>query len=246
MFKSILVAYDGSTPARACAKLAAACASRWHARIALCCALDEERLLVPAVSQPASTFDVLETYRRETADVLIEQLQECRREGIDCETMLREEGSREGILRAAAEMPADLIAIGTHGRSGFGRALLGSVTEDILRHSTLPVLTVREMPERLEPFRRIVVALDGSVCAVRAFEAATEIARTDGARLEPVHIEPGAEDVGLAICGFAERTKADLVAIGSHGREGLARMFLGSIAETVVRNAPCPVLVTRA
>lgn len=39
---------------------------------------------------------------------------------------------------------------------------------------------------------------------------------------------------------------ADLIVIGSHGREGMPRALLGSVAETVVRHAPCPVLVIRA
>jgi nucleotide-binding universal stress UspA family protein len=47
------------------------------------------------------------------------------------------------------------------------------------------------------------------------------------------------------ICQAAEREHADLVVIGSHGRTGLAHVFLGSVAERVVRHAPCPVLVVR-
>ena len=43
----------------------------------------------------------------------------------------------------------------------------------------------------------------------------------------------------------AEETNTDLIIIGTHGRSGLARMFIGSTAERVVRHAPCPVLVVR-
>jgi nucleotide-binding universal stress UspA family protein len=48
-----------------------------------------------------------------------------------------------GILRAAAEVAADLIVLGSHGRSGLGRVLLGSVAEGVLRHAPCPVLTVK-------------------------------------------------------------------------------------------------------
>ena len=47
------------------------------------------------------------------------------------------------IVKAAAEWPADLIVIGSHGRRGIERALLGSVAEAVLRHAPCPVLVVR-------------------------------------------------------------------------------------------------------
>ena len=47
------------------------------------------------------------------------------------------------IVKAAREWPADLIVIGSHGRSGMQRALLGSVAEAVMRHAPCPVLVVR-------------------------------------------------------------------------------------------------------
>ena len=47
------------------------------------------------------------------------------------------------------------------------------------------------------------------------------------------------------ICAQAESLGADLIVIGSHGRTGLKRFLLGSVAESVVRHAPVPVLVVR-
>ena len=52
-------------------------------------------------------------------------------------------------------------------------------------------------------------------------------------------------DPGSEISNFAKMKKAGLVVISSHGRRGLSRLFLGSVAERVVRLAPCPVLVLR-
>jgi nucleotide-binding universal stress UspA family protein len=59
------------------------------------------------------------------------------------ERVFREGPSTQVILDAAREFAADLIVIGTHGRTGFRRLLLGSVTEEVLRKAPCPVLTVK-------------------------------------------------------------------------------------------------------
>ncbi len=64
------------------------------------------------------------------------------RKSVD-QTLVRAGDARDVILQTAEELPADLIVMGTHGRRGISRALLGSVTEMIVRTSPVPVLTVR-------------------------------------------------------------------------------------------------------
>jgi nucleotide-binding universal stress UspA family protein len=57
------------------------------------------------------------------------------------------EGDEAGeILRAAREVGADVVVMGTHGRSGLGRALMGSVAEQVVRKAPCPVLTVKTPP----------------------------------------------------------------------------------------------------
>ncbi|HEX3333297.1 MAG TPA: universal stress protein [Acidimicrobiales bacterium] len=53
-------------------------------------------------------------------------------------------------------------------------------------------------------------------------------------------------DPGPALCSYASDVDADVVIVGSRGRGGIKRAFLGSVSDYVVRNAPCPVVVTRA
>jgi universal stress protein A len=50
---------------------------------------------------------------------------------------------------------------------------------------------------------------------------------------------------GKALLAIARRIKADLIVMGTHGRGGIARMVIGSVAEHVVRHAPCPVVTVR-
>ena len=52
-------------------------------------------------------------------------------------------------------------------------------------------------------------------------------------------------DAGTEVCSYAEDVGAGLIIVGSHGRTGLSRFFLGSVAERVTRYAPCPVLVVK-
>lgn len=50
----------------------------------------------------------------------------------------------------------------------------------------------------------------------------------------------------LAICEFAEQSGVDMIVMTTHGRTGLARLLIGSVAEGVVRHAPCPVMLLRS
>lgn len=63
--------------------------------------------------------------------------------GLLVETILVEGNASQQILRVAAEHHCDLIVLGTHGRTGLSRVLLGSVAEEVIRHSLLPVLTLK-------------------------------------------------------------------------------------------------------
>jgi len=59
------------------------------------------------------------------------------------------------------------------------------------------------------------------------------------------HVIEG-DDVSESIRDLAGKLGADLIAMGTHGRTGLARAFLGSVAERTLRSAPCPVLAAQA
>jgi len=65
-------------------------------------------------------------------------------------------------------------------------------------------------------------------------------------KYQGIHIEVQFGDPGHTIADFAGEQKADLVVMPSHGRTGLKRILIGSVAERVVRLAHCPVLVLRS
>jgi nucleotide-binding universal stress UspA family protein len=96
----------------------------------------------------------------------------------------------DAIVRASEALRADLIVMGTHGRSGMNRLILGSVAEAVLRQAACPVLTV---PRRADPtaslaFARILCAVDFSSASLRALQYAAELAPAVGAELCALHV----------------------------------------------------------
>jgi nucleotide-binding universal stress UspA family protein len=96
------------------------------------------------------------------------------------------------IIDQAISKRADLIVMGTHGRRGFKRLLLGSVTETVLREAPCPVLTVPpHAPETVsEPraFKRILCPIDFSPSALQALGFALDLARQADGRVTLLHI----------------------------------------------------------
>lgn len=80
----------------------------------------------------------------------------------------------------------------------------------------------------------------------RALAQAAEKTQQSGKVAETALLEAKGERIAGVIEGEARRWQADLIAIGTHGRSGLSRLLLGSVAEGVVRGASVPVLLVRA
>ena len=197
----------------------------------------------------------------------------------------------DAVLDYADDTGIDLIVMGTHGRTGVRRFLLGSVTEKVVRLADVPVLSVKADAEPgTISFDDILLPTDGSSGAEAAIELTGTLAsETDAAvhlvsvvdtrslgidvgstaivdELESVAtdaVEDGADRLAKmgveivetaithgipyrAILEAIEDTDADLVVIGTHGRTGIDRYLLGSVAEKLVRTSPVPVMTVRA
>ena len=91
------------------------------------------------------------------------------------ETVVVEGNIAEEITRLARELPADLLVMGTHGRSGFDRLLLGSVTEKMLRKAPCRVMTVPKrvsgVPNGPIRFSRILCAVDFSPSSLKRWNS---------------------------------------------------------------------------
>lgn len=96
------------------------------------------------------------------------------------------------IIRLAEDLGVRTIVIGSRGRGGVRRALMGSVSEDVVRHAHCPVLVVRrDGGQTLFP-ARIVVAVDGSRESDAAARMAAELSEPAGSELYVVHAGPTA------------------------------------------------------
>ncbi|MFT4884283.1 MAG: nucleotide-binding universal stress UspA family protein [Natronomonas sp.] len=139
MYDDILVPTDGSTCSMAAVEEAIDHANAHDAQLHLLYVVDETR--VPDGDQP-ELYDTLEAEGEEAiADA------RARAKAADVRSIRAAIGAgapHEVILEYADDNEIDLIVMGTHGRSGLERALLGSVTERVLRTADQPVLTVRE------------------------------------------------------------------------------------------------------
>ncbi len=139
--------------------------------------------------------------RRQIEGDLRELLAPARTYGVNVPLVAREGNPVAEILKQAESMAADLIVLSTHGRSGFDRLALGSVTEKVLRKASCPVLVV-PAPEQapsaaLQPpaaWARIVCAVDFSECATRATEFAVSLAKQSGATVVLAHVIEGRQD----------------------------------------------------
>jgi nucleotide-binding universal stress UspA family protein len=146
MYRRILVPVDGSPTSRRGLEAAIQMAILTGATVRLIHVIDE--LVFATGFEPAATYehDVLPRIRRNGARVLEEARTLLAAAGIAVDTVLSECFARrtaDVILDAAKDWNADLVVIGTHGRRGINRLLLGSDAEDVLRRASVPVLLVR-------------------------------------------------------------------------------------------------------
>lgn len=216
--------------------------------------------------------------------------------GQGAQAHLRLGGAAEEIVALAEELGAGLVMVGSRGRGQLRRALMGSVSDSVVRHAHCPVLVVRGEGDGEPVFTsKILLATDGSEEARLALQTAVDLANTTGSELHVANVGrllgphwgvgpdgeplPGSQD-GLdgmarkvldaqvelaeaaggvvtqahlgrasspdaAIVALGEEMGAGLIVLGSRGTGGVRRALVGSVADSVVRHAHCPVLVVR-
>ncbi|WP_256390704.1 universal stress protein [Natronoarchaeum rubrum] len=185
MYDRILVAVDGSEPANAAFDHALDVAADCDAEVRALYVADTNRDSVTTVG--TNVRDALEA---EGEDVIEGARERAAVRDVDFEGEVVQGEPGESILEAADVRDADLVAMGTSGKGGIRRFLLGSVAEHVVRRAEVPVLTVRADEEvRVEyPYDSILVPTDGSEHASRAMERAVDLARRHDATLHVLSV----------------------------------------------------------
>ena len=264
----VVVGIDGSAAAEAAIKWAAAEAASRGAELKLVHAF-----AWPLFTVPLGASDTAPGLRAAANKIVQDSIELAKKfEPAVAVGGLRRNGFPSPVL-IKASTEADLIVIGSRGLGVMLGAMVGSTSLDLVANAHCPVVVVR--PDLAgDPGRRVVVGYDGSSASSIALDFGIDYARRHRLELRVVAAQPLATDeVGIThhdleaevhgreggqdaelvqISGHPAahllRLSADanLIVLGSRGRGGFAGMLLGSVSQTVLHHADCPVAVIPA
>lgn len=228
-----------------------------------------------------------------------------RTRGVRARAMHVDGNPRSKIIDAIAFEDVALVVMGSHGRQGLTRLLLGSVSARVVQRSSVPVLVCRapaplandgerggplDGATRIKRLHNILVATDFEPGCDAAVQSAFELGNALSAKVHLLYAYPPAitaigNGVGmighdalrshaqgrlrllaqpyqdslsmgrcltvmgepaLTVVEGAEEIHADMIVLGSHGRSELSRSLLGSVAQSVLQDAPCEVMVAKS
>lgn len=212
--RNILCATDFSSISEAALLYAAAIARRYDSQVYVAHVIRPDAYqLVP----PEASVTALTQTRRYAEQHMGELLVSGRLRGIPHQVLLGEGELWSVLSNMLAEHDVDLVVVGTHGRTGIRKLLLGSAAEEIFRLAPCPVLTVgprvpREVPSEVE-LRHILYATDFTPTAEPAAAYALSLAQEHRAHLTVLHVvpentQPSVKNQALLQAFFAKRMRA--------------------------------------
>lgn len=193
MLRHLLVPVDGSDCSIAAIRYAvrlAGSAGRVTFSNAINLGAAIDAAVIPAGGDPTIVLDALDAERHHVYGVASKL---ARTANVPAETIDLSGPVVDAITGLSSRIGADAIVMGTHGRRGLARAVLGSVAYGVLRRATVPTFVVHANERAAEadgapPIRRIVVDIDGDGRITPQIELALDLAVTQGARLFFVHL----------------------------------------------------------
>lgn len=278
--KRILVPTDFSLQAENALKVAAQLAKKFNSEIFLLHMLELPMHLVGATAASGSGVGGTSSHNPPEAIYFMQlahkRFQELKAkpylQGIKLHETVQFHQAFDGIMEVSEANGCELIIMGSHGATGFKEMFIGSNTEKVVRHSTIPVLVIKEEIANFK-VKDFVFATDCDLDNKHTLKQALQFAEMLDARLHLVYINTAnnfktSEDAHLClndfmegeesknhtlniynditiengILNFAKSIDAQLIGISTHGRKGLAHFFNGSISEDLVNHARQPVV----
>ncbi|OGW23465.1 MAG: hypothetical protein A2077_02780 [Nitrospirae bacterium GWC2_46_6] len=191
MYKTILVAFDGSEYSRAALIESSNRVKRHGGSIIMVHAVyfDEEEFGI-APEQREKRFELGKNVCYQARETFSAEF------NIDIESIVCEGEPPDVIGNIAREKKADLIAMGTHGRKGLKRLIMGSVTSKVIVNSQCDVLVVkRPCIECVGEYKSILVPFDGSEFSKKALGRACDISKADSADVTVLYVIPRYEEM---------------------------------------------------
>jgi nucleotide-binding universal stress UspA family protein len=194
MYRVIMVPTDGSGFDREAIRVALKIADRTAARVRLVRVLATGTFFGVAAEGTPLPLDVSRSERDSALSELYSLAAECRATSKAEIVVDLHGGPVSDVLQGYARRHGvDLIVMSTHGRNGISRMSLGSVTDSLIRHTTIPVLVVKPPASYLNPrivegFRRIIVPLDGSVLAEQILPRVLALAKLEDAEVTLLNV----------------------------------------------------------
>ena len=196
MYKVIMVPTDGSGFDREAIRVALRIAERSQAKVRLVRVLATGSFFGTTAGADGMAIapEVVRSERDRALSELYSLAAECRATSKADISIDLHAGPVNDVLQGYARRnDVDLIVISTHGRSGLSRLSLGSVTDSLIRHTTIPVLVVKPSTSYLNPqardvFRRIIVPLDGSTLAEQILPRVLMLASLEDAEITLLNV----------------------------------------------------------
>jgi len=144
MYENILIPVDGSEVSNHAAEEGFKLALKLGSKISLVYVVDYSLLNIPDAETAITNIEVLRRNFTEHGEKLLSMLEKSAKDkGLEVKKAIREGDVHDEIITAAEEAKAGLIIMGTHGRRGLNRLLLGSVAESVARRAHCAVLLIR-------------------------------------------------------------------------------------------------------
>lgn len=191
MYKTILVGFDESLSSKAAVIEASNWIKKHGGNVILVHAVffDTEEFGI-APEQQEKRFKLGEKACMMTKNMITSEF------GIDAQYLLCEGDSPEVIIDVANEKKADLIVLGTYGRKGLNRLLMGSVTSNVIGKSSIDVLVVKKQCDKCTgEYRSILVPFDGSEFSKKAIDRACQLSKIDGSSITALYVIPRYEEM---------------------------------------------------